>query len=68
MSEEPSDSAWPCSWEEHELMELREGKRMSLREKLEWLEGAAEFVRRLEEGRRCSGREEGGRERAEGGE
>ncbi len=40
-------SDWPCSWEEHELVELRHGMHESFRSKLEWLEGATEFAQKM---------------------
>ena len=43
-------SDWPCSWEEHELVELRDGMRLSLREKLIWLEAMTEFAEKLSAG------------------
>jgi hypothetical protein len=48
MKRKPLISEWPCSWEEHELVELREGMRMSLRDKLVWLEQATEFANKLQ--------------------
>jgi hypothetical protein len=41
-------SDWPCSWEEHELVELRDGMRRSFRDKLIWLEEATAFAKRLQ--------------------
>lgn len=43
-----SNSAWPCSWEAHEIEELREGVRHSFREKLIWLEEMTEFAEKLQ--------------------
>jgi hypothetical protein len=43
-------SEWPCSWKEHELVELRDGMLLSFREKLLWLEEATEFARQLQKG------------------
>ena len=54
MKPEKSISDWPCSWEEHELVELSEGMKMSLREKLVWLEEATAFADRLQAGRRVA--------------
>ena len=39
---------WPVTWEEHEIMELRRGAKMSFRAKMEWLEETLEFARRLQ--------------------
>jgi hypothetical protein len=41
-------SDWPCSWEEHELVQLRDGMQRSLRDKLIWLEETMLFVRKLQ--------------------
>jgi hypothetical protein len=51
MSDKKLISDWPCSWEEHGLVELREGIRMSFREKLIWLEEATELADRLQANR-----------------
>ena len=48
MSSKYHISDWPCSWEEHEMVELRDGMRRSFRDKLIWLEEATELVRRLQ--------------------
>jgi hypothetical protein len=40
-------SDWPCSWEEHELVELRNGMHESFRSKLEWLESASDFAQKM---------------------
>lgn len=49
-----ANSSWPCSWEAHELEELQEGMRLSLREKLMWLEDATEFLQKIEIAPRCA--------------
>jgi hypothetical protein len=43
-----SNTEWPCSWEAHELEELREGVTRPFREKLIWLEEMTEFAGKLQ--------------------
>jgi hypothetical protein len=45
------ETPWPCSWEAHELEQLRHGRRMTFRQKLVWLEDATEFVRQMQAAR-----------------
>ena len=42
-----ADQDWSWSWEQHELDQLRHGARLSLAEKLAWLEEAYEVAMTL---------------------
>jgi len=44
-----SSKDWPCTWEAHELEQLRHGMSMSFLQKLEWLEGALAFAQKLQD-------------------
>jgi hypothetical protein len=46
-----SSSDWPCTWEAHELEQLKHGMRMTFRQKMQWLEDATDFARKLQAGR-----------------
>jgi hypothetical protein len=45
---------WPLGWEQHELEQLRRMARLTLAEKLEWLEEAHAVVLRLARDRRTT--------------
>ena len=44
-----SSKDWPCTWEAHELEQLRHGMSMTFLQKLEWLEGALAFAQKLQD-------------------
>jgi hypothetical protein len=46
---------WEHGWDEHNTMQLRRLARLSLEEKLEWLEEAHRLVRQMEAARSSSG-------------
>jgi len=48
----PPDPAWPRGFEEHALAQRRRLARLTLGEKLRWLEDAHALVRNLERSRR----------------
>jgi hypothetical protein len=45
------DEKWPCSWEENEREHLRHNMKLTFRQKMQWLEDATDFVRKLQAGR-----------------
>jgi hypothetical protein len=51
-SKEPVDRAWDCGWEEHRRRQLKRFARLSLAEKLEWLEEAQRLAETLHAQRR----------------
>jgi hypothetical protein len=46
---------WPLGWEQHELDQLRRMAKLTLAEKLEWLEVAHAVVLRLARDRKTTG-------------
>jgi hypothetical protein len=55
-SKSPSQSADADPWLAHNLSQLRYFRSLSLREKMQAVEGMADIVRRLEDIRRAEGR------------
>jgi hypothetical protein len=45
------EQVWEAGWEGHELAQMRRLARLSLAEKLDWLEDAHQMVKRLGEAR-----------------
>ena len=45
------DADWPVSWEANERARLRDNLRLSFRQKMQWLEDATDFARKLQAGR-----------------
>jgi len=43
-----TESLWEVGWAGHEKAQLLRMSRLSFREKIKWLEGAQEFVQRLD--------------------
>jgi len=43
-----TESLWEIGWAGHEKAQLLRMSRLSFREKIKWLEGAHEFIQRLE--------------------
>jgi hypothetical protein len=46
-----SDRGWPRGWEDHELAQLRRLAKLSLSEKIDWLEQAHRVVQQLAKAR-----------------
>ncbi len=56
------EHAWEPGWEGHELAQRRRLAKLTLAEKLDWLEEAQRLVKRLAEARVKQGNPEPGRE------
>jgi hypothetical protein len=48
MATPDTSSDWPCTWDTHEIEQLKHGMRLTFRQKMQWLEDTTAFVQKLQ--------------------